>query len=410
MAPRRQVGAIGELPPGSDCHTLRCCVPTGECLRPQDHIAPEDPRDSVRVTCNNDACPAGRYMHRECFDLWEQTVLTYLKSCGRARSWSERQRHQNLWTKKGYDLAFKACGCLCGRGHLKKDLDWTPRSEDHDKRRRRRARTAAVGLPKAPAPEGRGRAESLSSSGSCSPPSSGSPTHPHGKNGSSKTEIVSDRIRAGSGANGIFSRRLDFSTFNLLPKHKLNSYHIKMEDEGNHGNDDTRCFILSTLAGQHKSRVTCALCDDTMFVFDRYPLVDGTFFLSPRQHTKSAVEVKVEGRTQYLTCVCMGCLERCPPDRAINCRFCGQKWDGSSLVLGTMYSYDIFMATPCCAERLKCNNCFKPLLHPQQRLNFYSDYSHTVTCPSCHAVDAHFVKPLAYCFTKQQFPLYQQWP
>lgn len=49
----------------------------------------------------------------------------------------------------------------------------------------------------------------------------------------------------------------------------------------------------------------------------------------------------------------MGCLERCDPERTIRCRFCGQKWDGSSLVLGTMYSYDIFMATPCCAERLK---------------------------------------------------------
>ncbi|VVD02656.1 unnamed protein product [Leptidea sinapis] len=33
--------------------------------------------------------------------------------------------------------------------------------------------------------------------------------------------------RAGAGANGIFSRRLDFSTFNLLPKYKVNSYQIK---------------------------------------------------------------------------------------------------------------------------------------------------------------------------------------
>lgn len=65
-------------------------------------------------------------MHKECFDIWEQTVLTYLKSCGRARSWSEKQRLQNLWTKRGYDLAFKACSCKCGKGHLRKDLDWIP--------------------------------------------------------------------------------------------------------------------------------------------------------------------------------------------------------------------------------------------------------------------------------------------
>lgn len=37
-------------------------------------------------------------------------------------------------------------------------------------------------------------------------------------------------------------------------------------------------------------------------------------------------------------------------------RFCGDKWDGSNLVLGTMYAYDIFAAMPCCAERLKVRN------------------------------------------------------
>ncbi|CAH1646523.1 unnamed protein product [Spodoptera littoralis] len=194
-----------------------------------------------------------------------------------------------------------------------------------------------------------------------------------------------------------------------MPSMPALTFRFEIEDEGNHGNDDTRLFILSTLAGQHKPRVTCALCKETLHVFDRYPLVDGTFFLSPRQHTSGAVEVKVEGRTQYLTCVCMGCLERCDPERTIRCRFCGQKWDGSSLVLGTMYSYDIFMATPCCAERLKCNNCFKALLHPQQRLN-YSDYSHPMACPHCRVLDTHFVKPLSYCFTKRAFPLFQQWP
>lgn len=78
----------------------------------------------VKVVCNNDHCDQGQYMHRECFETWEQTVLTYLRSCGRARSWSEKQRLQNLWTKRGYDLAFKACSCKCGKGHLRKDLDW----------------------------------------------------------------------------------------------------------------------------------------------------------------------------------------------------------------------------------------------------------------------------------------------
>lgn len=68
---------------------------------------------------------------------------------------------------------------------------------------------------------------------------------------------------------------------------------LQTEDEGNHGNDDTRCFILSTLASQGRSRVHCVLCEDQLLVFDRYPLVDGTFFLSPRQHAKSCIEVSV---------------------------------------------------------------------------------------------------------------------
>lgn len=66
-----------------------------------------------------------------------------------------------------------------------------------------------------------------------------------------------------------------------------------MEDEGNHGNDETRLFILSSLAQHHKSRINCVLCEDSMLVFDRYPLVDGTFFLSPKRHTSDCIEVMV---------------------------------------------------------------------------------------------------------------------
>jgi headcase protein len=130
-----------------------CCVPNGECLRSNSpdygYILPSDIPDAIRVICNNESCTAGQYMHRKCFEAWEQTVLSYLKSIGRARSWSEKQRQQNLWNKKGYDLVFKACGCKCGRGHLKKDLDWIPPTlsgmfgkieEDSSKKKKKRNR------------------------------------------------------------------------------------------------------------------------------------------------------------------------------------------------------------------------------------------------------------------------------
>ena len=65
-------------------------------------------------------------MHTACFQGFEDSVLTFLKGQGRARGWSDKQKHQNLWTKRGYDLVYKACECLCGHGHIRKDLDWVP--------------------------------------------------------------------------------------------------------------------------------------------------------------------------------------------------------------------------------------------------------------------------------------------
>lgn len=193
MAPRRNnLAEVVGLENEPEALT-RCCVP-GDCLRGNALIALEDLRDTVRVTCNNESCGAGRFMHRECFDVWEQSILAYLKSCGRARSWSERQRAQNLWTKKGYDLAYKACGCRCGRGHLKKDLDWSPPPpgfgsragdlEDMGKKKKKKKSgrpplTAQNGNHTIQTVDRRMRTGSLSSStGSSSPPASASSVSP----------------------------------------------------------------------------------------------------------------------------------------------------------------------------------------------------------------------------------------
>jgi len=89
---------------------MKCVRPTG-CLDPSRLIYIEEIESGdievVKVECNNKQCEEGEYMHAECFLEWEEMVLNFLSSTGRARSWSLRQRYQNLWTKKGYDLAFK---------------------------------------------------------------------------------------------------------------------------------------------------------------------------------------------------------------------------------------------------------------------------------------------------------------
>ena len=43
-----------------------------------------------------------------------------------------------------------------------------------------------------------------------------------------------------------------------------------------------------------------------------------------------------------------------------------QLWDGSQLILGTMYSYDIFAAVPCCADRLKVSMGLAPNVSSQR--------------------------------------------
>ena len=62
-------------------------------------------------------------------------------------------------------------------------------------------------------------------------------------------------------------------------------------------------------------------------------------------------QVEADGRRQYLSAACMGCLEGWTSE--LRCLRCTSRWSGSELILGTMYSYDIFAATPCCADRLR---------------------------------------------------------
>lgn len=93
--------------------------------------------DYQRVLCNNELCPHGNWMHLQCFYEWESSILVQFNCIGRARSWNEKQCRQNMWTKKGYDLAFRFCSCRCGQGHLKKDTDWYQVKRMQDERKKK---------------------------------------------------------------------------------------------------------------------------------------------------------------------------------------------------------------------------------------------------------------------------------
>eukprot|EP00118_Oscarella_pearsei_P025157 m.307629 g.307629 ORF g.307629 m.307629 type:complete len:451 (+) comp42553_c0_seq1:253-1605(+) len=385
-----------------------CCKPGGCLLLGK--IDTNEMNDAVRVVCNNDQCTVGTFMHAACFDAFEQTIVNFLKGIGRARSWSDKQRRQNIWTKRGYDLAYKSCGCKCGKGYLKKDIDYQqPKHEENDadsageheaplsptKTRRRRKK------PSEKPALGRG-GSGMADRFSVSPPTKAGvsrrvPFSPAPKDEDDVwTVATGSRRRVGSLTKVGFQKRKNLkSVQSLLPANKFNPMQIRIEDES-HVTDDIKPLVHETLAANHASSIDCLVCARRMTVFDRYPLLDGTFYLSPQC---DAIHVKprqtYDFQQHVLQAVCVHCLVG---RSEISCRACAKSWDGSFHQVGGVYSFDIFAASPCCEMRLACNKCHHPVVDRPSALPFFSDFSHQHQCPHCSLNDFHFVKPFENIF------------
>ncbi|XP_077568038.1 headcase protein homolog isoform X2 [Stigmatopora nigra] len=193
-----------------------------------------------------------------------------------------------------------------------------------------------------------------------------------------------------------FLRRLDLSELvTHIPRHKLNTYHVRMEDDAQVGQgEELRRFILSTLSASQRNVVNCALCHRVLPVFEQFPLVDGTMFLSPSRHDEIEYDVPchLQGRLMHLYAICVDCLEGV---HKIVCIKCKSRWDGSWHQLGTMYTYDILAASPCCQARLNCKHCGKPVVDVRIGMQYFSEYSNVQQCPHCGNLDYHFVKPFS---------------
>ena len=82
----------------------------------------------------------------------------------------------------------------------------------------------------------------------------------------------------------IFEHRADLAAFRSIRRAAQNAYHIRLDDDGPHGNDDVRRMLMRRLSAAGVRRFACVACRRSMPVFDEFPLVDGTFFLSPRHY------------------------------------------------------------------------------------------------------------------------------
>ncbi|XP_028295362.1 headcase protein homolog isoform X2 [Gouania willdenowi] len=499
--------AAAAAPRSERSSEVQCATPLGcsfGCL------IDREKDDYQRVVCNNELCPYGNWMHLQCFYEWESSILVQFNCIGRARSWNEKQCRQNMWTKKGYDLAFRFCSCRCGQGHLKKDTDWYQVKRLPDERKKKpsersagrmgacggatgsadglleeskKSKVASGGsargkvaqrpgqdLPRRQSMDRqnsmeRGATGGLSPLGSplkspcdspgLSPPTgfTFSPTTPLGRSSRQLGEFLKPAahmepqrkhlllggvLARGRGCSGApsagphldpgsvlplqlsfalplhprftpgdvgdgahahpvqFLRRLDLSELlTHIPRHKLNTYHVRMEDDAQAGQgEELRRFILSALTASQRNMVNCALCHRALPVFEQFPLVDGTLFLSPSRHDEIEYDVPchLQGRLMHLYAICVDCLEGV---HKIVCIKCKSRWDGSWHQLGTMYTYDILAASPCCQARLNCKHCGKPVVDVCVGMQYFSEYSNVQQCPHCGNLDYHFVKPFS---------------
>ena len=207
----------------------------------------------------------------------------------------------------------------------------------------------------------------------------------------------------------IFERRDDWSILNRLPINKQNSIHVRLEDEGPYGNDETRCFVLSHFSSLNLKELSCVFCDCSMPIYDRFPLVDGTLFVSPVAYDRArSVPSIVSNKQQYINAVCLKCLLGEDADHAIRCLHCGKLWQdcGSrTFQVGTLYKFDLFAALPCCQARLNCAHCGHPLLDIDEALSSvhrcFSSYSEQAKCPGCHQTGFLFLRNLDSIYQQQ---------
>ncbi|CAD6197849.1 unnamed protein product [Caenorhabditis auriculariae] len=200
----------------------------------------------------------------------------------------------------------------------------------------------------------------------------------------------------------VFTRRTNYDNLlSVVPKSKFNGIHIKMEDDCPQGGDDIRLCLLKTLGANNLRSVPCVCCYADMKVYDKYPLLDGVFYLSSVSQYGAKTEVFLDGRKFFLQQLCVKCLWS-----DWFCRTCGQgNWfAGRAIILGTLYYYDILSAGRCCPP--SCKKCKSPLLVRDQltqqltnvgTMGNYASINEPLTCSACGAHDFHLVRDLRCC-------------
>ena len=196
----------------------------------------------------------------------------------------------------------------------------------------------------------------------------------------------------------VFKKRKDLRMLkSALSSERFREVAMKFGD----GGDDREILdsVHKTMKSSNLSRVTCLFCSGESQVYENFPVVDGTLFLSPLLLSRDCihfVENTSDNHTRYMSYICVHCMEGKP--KTLRCSGCTRPWNGSFFQIGTLYSYSILSAVPCCNRQVSCKQCTKSIIDVnsgEASVLYFSHFSKKTICPHCKAEDFHFVKSLS---------------
>jgi len=198
----------------------------------------------------------------------------------------------------------------------------------------------------------------------------------------------------------VFRKRKDLRTLKaVLSSERFREVVLKFGDGGDDGGKEILDSVHRSMKTANMATTSCVFCSGQSQVYENFPIVDGTLFLSPVKLSTDCVDfIESSSRTRgrYMCFICVNCLEGKP--NPLRCTSCGAPWNGSFFQIGTLYSYNILSAIPCCQRSVSCKTCTKPIVdiaNGEASTLYFSHFSTKVTCPHCQTCDYHFVKPLS---------------
>ena len=201
----------------------------------------------------------------------------------------------------------------------------------------------------------------------------------------------------------VFKKRKDLRVLKAVLSAERFRKVTMMFGDGDEGGREIVESVHRSMRSSNTGCVSCLFCNNDSQVYENFPIVDGTLFLSPVKLSKTCVRFDDETTTttngldssRYMCFICVSCLEGKP--KKLECSSCMAPWNGSFFQVGTLYSYNILSAIPCCEWKVNCKNCARPIIdwkNGEASTLFFSHFSSKAVCPHCNVDDFHYIKSL----------------